>query len=165
MGFKVIRLDKNYGKGKACKVGTKNSKSDICIFIDGDDQFDPRDIESLEKAIAGADIVIGQRYIEKIPVRRQITNRLARYAVKKITGKRFDDVLCGLRAVRKDRLNVEELRDGYEFESDMIIKAVRNNLNIKTIHVNVSYKTGSRMPFIKGLKLSIYLFSEALKIW
>ncbi|MCM8771640.1 MAG: glycosyltransferase family 2 protein [Candidatus Omnitrophica bacterium] len=35
-GAKVINLDRNYGKGKAMKIGVENSRGNIILFLDAD---------------------------------------------------------------------------------------------------------------------------------
>ena len=132
--------------------------------MDSDQQMDASDIIKFEKAIKKYDIVAGVRNFSDIPLQRRIANIFARYMVNKITIQNFPDVLCGFRAVKKDvfmKLNLQ--KDEYEFESEMLIKAVEHNLKIGFINVSIDYTRGSRMKSGKSLKLAWYLLKYRFK--
>lgn len=163
---RVVVLEKNSGKGRACLEGMKESRTENCIFIDGDGQLDVNDIPKIEKALKRADIVIGERSSRDIPKTRRVSNAFARFCVNQITGKKFGDVLCGLRGVRKSSfktLNMHKL--GYYFEAEMLIEAGKKGLRVARVPVSVSYASGSRMPARKSLLVAGWLFSKVLKKW
>lgn len=160
----VLVLGKNSGKGFACIEGLRQSKTEYCVFIDGDGQLSANDVPKIVEALKGADIVIGERDYRAIPFRRRLSNSFARMCVNYITGRRFNDVLCGLRGVRKsafDKLKMEKL--GYYFESEMVLEATKRGLRIATVPVSVNYNVGSRMPITKSLAVALWLFSKAIK--
>src|SRR3989338_7037140 len=45
--FKIIRHEKNKGKGKAVKTGLKNATGDLIIIHDADLEYDPKDYVKL----------------------------------------------------------------------------------------------------------------------
>ncbi|MFC2143582.1 glycosyltransferase family 2 protein [Candidatus Aenigmatarchaeota archaeon] len=164
LGYSVVRIKKNSGKANACMTGLRKSKHDICVFIDGDDQHDPREIKKLLKKMKNFDMVIGERCYKDIPSQRKISNSYARILVNYITGYRFRDVLCGFRAVRRSKFNELQLkRGGYFFECEMILEAKRKDLKITTADVNVNYDTGSRMGITKSMAVAAWLFKEMIK--
>ena len=62
---RVLRHNKNLGKGKALINGINSAIGDIIIFIDGDGQDDPSEIPKLLSGInRGYDFVIGSRFVE-----------------------------------------------------------------------------------------------------
>src|SRR5690349_10001466 len=66
-GAKVIRHEKNLGKGAALKSlfqHARDLKADVAVTIDGDGQFMPEEIPKLLEPILekGYDIVIGYRF-------------------------------------------------------------------------------------------------------
>src|SRR3989338_5584956 len=125
-GFFVGRLERNMGKGRACLEGIRHSNSEFNIFIDADGQLDISEIPNFEATLKHADIVIGQRCMEDIPIQRRLSNMFARWMIAIITGRKYDDVLCGFRAVRKSAFQKLELKKGhYYFESEMLIEASR----------------------------------------
>jgi glycosyltransferase involved in cell wall biosynthesis len=159
---KVIKT-KHFGKGHACKTGLKSAKSDFVVFIDGDGQLNPKDIIKIEKLLKNSDVVVGQRNWNKIPFKRRISNSFARRAVRIITGKKFNDVLCGLRGLNKNKIDWSKIGDGYSFEVDTLIYAAKNNLRISSVDVDVNYNIGSRMPLFESLKLSAKLILLVFK--
>ncbi|MEM7819425.1 MAG: glycosyltransferase family 2 protein [Candidatus Aenigmatarchaeota archaeon] len=163
-GFKTIRLKKNVGKGAACLEGLKHSDDDFCIFIDGDGQLNPKDISNIANLLKEYDLVIGKRDMKKIPWQRRLSNKFARWCVNYLTGRNFSDVLCGLRGINKQKfkkLNLKKL--DYYFESEMLLEAVKNNLSIIEVPVDVNYNVGSRMPFTKSIKIAFWLIMNVIK--
>lgn len=160
---RCIHLDENKGKGFACMTGAMESKTENIVFIDGDGQHDPREISKLIEELKENDIVIGKRSMERIPIHRNISNRFARKVISIACRKDIKDALCGLRAVKKSSLLKLKLeKNGYEFESEMLIKASRKGMKIKEVPVSVKYKIGSGMPISKSLKLAFYIVSKTL---
>ncbi len=161
---KCIRLGKNMGKGFACMAGAKNARSNIIVFIDADGQHDPKEIINLLKEIEENDIVIGKRNFSKIPIQRKISNKFARFIISLACKKVIKDALCGLRVVKKEKLFSLGLeKDGYEFESEMLIKASKKGMKIKEVPVSVNYGAYSGMPLSKSLKLAFYIIRETIK--
>ena len=159
---KVISYKKNRGKGYACRLAAKNAKNRYLVFIDADCQMNPGEVPKLLKELKNNDIVMGVRKIDKIPINRKLANKLSRKLIEKATGAKFSDVLCGFRAVRKDAFNKLKLdRNRYEFETEMIKKAVKNGLKIKQVPVTIHYEKGRKAPIKDNLKLALYL----IKIW
>jgi glycosyltransferase involved in cell wall biosynthesis len=64
-GARVIRHEKNRGKGAAMKTAIENIESDIIVFIDGDGQHNPHEIPGLLSPILNqeADLVFGSRFL------------------------------------------------------------------------------------------------------
>jgi glycosyltransferase involved in cell wall biosynthesis len=83
-GAKVIRHDKNQGKGAAMKTAMADTDADVAVFIDGDGQHNPDEIPKLLTPIliGDADFVIGSRFLagsrtESAPFARKIANYCA----------------------------------------------------------------------------------------
>ncbi len=162
LGYKCIRLSENKGKGYACRIGAEHADSEI-VFMDADAQFSSDDIPKFIEALNSYDIVIGER-IAGIPIQRRISNKFAIRFVNKISGQKLNDVLCGFRAIRKKKFFELELeRDGYEFESEMIIKASRAGLKIGTVPVKVQYNEVRGMTVRKSIGLAFYLIKQRVK--
>lgn len=163
-GHKPVSHERNKGKSSACISGVKRSTKEKCVFIDGDGQLSVDDIPKVEKALNDADIVIGQRHYCEIPFARKISNKYAAKCVNYIAGTNFGDVLCGFRAVRKNAFNdLEFKKNGYFFESEMIIRASEKRLRIKPVNVSVDYSIGSRMPFHKSMHIAAWLTYLVIK--
>ena len=162
-GFDAVRLEKNKGKGYACRTGAMHAKSSFLVFMDADFQFDPMQIPQFVGMLRENDMVIGVRNYKDIPMARKISNKFARTVVNKATGRNFTDVLCGFRAIRKDALLKLGLReDRYEIESEMIIKAAKKKLRISELPVSVRYNGGG-MSVMDSLRVSAYQLKHLLR--
>jgi glycosyltransferase involved in cell wall biosynthesis len=155
VGFPCIRLKKNMGKGYACRFGVEHTKDDKIILMDGDAQFFPEDIASLEKALDRCDLVIGQRLSYSSPL-RQISNKLT----AKLLNIGLDDVLCGFRAIRRsDFLSLKLTRNRYEIESEMLLNAKKIGLKVVGIPVKVQ-EGDSKMRFRDILRTTWFILSR-----
>lgn len=80
---RVIKHQKNQGKGSAMKTGVNNTDANLIVFIDGDSQHNPEDIPIFLSAVSqGAELVIGSRHLGESKVvsptfSRRITNIMA----------------------------------------------------------------------------------------
>ena len=161
LGYRCISLKKNMGKGYACRAGVNSSRTKKIIFFDADNQFSAKDIPKFAKALDNYDMAVGTRNRKSMPVQRRFSNFIARKIINHITGRKYNDVLSGFRAIRKDAfLALKMGKNRYEFESEMMIKA--KSLRIKEMPVSVCYG-GSGMPASQSAKVFFYLMKELIK--
>jgi glycosyltransferase involved in cell wall biosynthesis len=158
LGYKVVRHEKNLGKGEALKTGFKwalsNGYSGV-VTIDGDGQHDPLLVPSLlEKAAAtNADIVIGSRMkdVSSMPLTRIVVNRLTSWIVSRLAGQKVEDSQSGFRYISSRVLEVVELEGSrYDLESEIIVKAAWKGFAIESVGIPTVY--GSEKSSIKPLK-------------
>ncbi len=165
---RMVSYKKNRGKTYACFRGVRASRGKWVIFMDADLQHDPRDIPKFIKSAKGAELIIGERDVSKMPLARRISNLIAASVINLFTGRNFDDVLCGYRAVRRDKFFELDIKSGrYEIEIDMLLNAMKLGMKIKRIRVRTIYerkgkKIGSRMPILSAVKLS---WNMTKKLW
>lgn len=164
LGYKVIRSDRNRGKARACKAGVEASDTELNVFIDGDGQLMPEEIPIITDALKNNDLVLGARNMRHVPRHRKMTNFLSRRAIQIITGKSFQDVLCGFRGIRKSKFQALKLnQEGYMFESDLVIQSMKKGHKVESVPVTVSYIIGSRMPWPASVRLAGKLIKESFK--
>jgi glycosyltransferase involved in cell wall biosynthesis len=145
-GVIVAKHNKD-GYGNAYLEGIKVSKGDILILGDADDTYDFREIPNLLKYINNYDLVLGQRkflHEGSMPfVNRYIGNPILSWILRFLFKASIKDCHTGFRIIKKsalDRLNLKTT--GMEFASEMIIKAVKNNLKIKEVPINYYARKG-----------------------
>lgn len=148
-GAIVISHLLNRGVGAATETGLEyfrtNKKYKFAVTIDGDNQHDPFDIEFLlEKHIEeNADITIGNRFMSKdnnIPGIRRFYNFLADILTSFFVLKKVNDSQSGFKSwSRKATKTIHIEQDGYDFCSEVIIKAYHNKLKIINVPINVYY--------------------------
>jgi dolichol-phosphate mannosyltransferase len=119
---------------------------DVLCEMDADASHDPADVPRLLQAIAGADVVIGSRYVPGGGVRDWPWHRLAlskggnRY-VQLLTGMHVADATAGFRAFRRSVLEEIDLStvrsDGYSFQLEMTLCAWR--LGFRVVEVPITF--------------------------
>lgn len=163
-GIQVARHIINRGPGAATQTGfdiaLKNDYEYVAT-IDGDNQHDPEEIGSLlDKLIESkADMVIGNRFLKGtnyIPQIRNVYNGVANLITFLFAGKWVSDTQSGMKVIRVEILPRIRLKtDGYEFCSEMIIKANKEKLRIVEAPISVYYDKEVRkkgQSFTNGVK-------------
>jgi glycosyltransferase involved in cell wall biosynthesis len=141
----VERFVRNRGKGAALRLGfalALEHGADIVLTLDADGQHDPRVAPALVRALETADIVIGarDRHSGSMPRGRRLTNRLSAAAVSRCIGRPVIDAQSGYRAITRRAIeNVKPRGDRYEFETEFLIVAARQNLRISFFPVPTVY--------------------------
>lgn len=98
---KVISLRKNAGKARALEQGFKLATGNKVVILDGDLQYDPKDIQVLaDKIDAGCDVVSGKRVNRADSGNVVLTSRIFRMIVKKLSGLNFEDYFSGIKCFR-----------------------------------------------------------------
>ena len=162
------------GYGSACLAGAKAARgSDIIVFLDGDRSDDPRQLDLIAAPLIQkqADLTIGSRIdgeLERgsMPLHGRLGNRLIVFILRGLYGVRITDI-GSFRAIRTRalfNLNMEQMTYGWPVE--MIVKAARKGLRIKSIpiryrkRIGVSKVTGT----LRGSFLAAYyMFLVPLK--
>lgn len=171
-GAKVIKNSFNEGKGVALRKGLKIADGDLILFIDGDGQDDPSDIPRLIEAVeSGADFVIGSRWLgifERGSIKK--LNFFVSYAItfliNVLFGSNITDSQAGFRCMRKEKLNNFDLKSkGYSIETEMLLKAIKNDLEIVEVPVNRlprRYGKSNMKRFRLGLRILFFILKEFL---
>ncbi len=147
-GATVLRHDKNRGKGAALQTGFDfiKNKADIkfILTMDADLQHRPEDIQKFFDAQqqTEADIIVGwrERIGTKMPVHRIISNSLTSSLLSLKTGIKIKDSQCGFRLIRKNVIeNIRLESNGYEAETELLIKAALLKYKIEFVPVSTVY--------------------------
>jgi dolichol-phosphate mannosyltransferase len=117
---------------------------DVICQMDADLSHDPRQLPSLIAATAGADVVIGSRYIPQgaivnWPRRRQFLSRFANTYIRFVTGLTPRDCTSGYRCWRRQALASLPLdrftSDGYSFLVEMLYAAHKLGCRITEVPI------------------------------
>ncbi|MEO6845680.1 MAG: glycosyltransferase family 2 protein [Chthoniobacterales bacterium] len=150
-GAEVIRLPVNRGKGMALKIGLRHlieHHFEHVVILDGDLQHLPEEIECFTKEIQSnnSPMIVGSRAFNcgKMPLVRKTTNKVMTALINWLCGQSIDDTQCGFRSMRTDTaqliLNFSRT-DGYDFESEMLLIASRQDCCITNVSVSTIYGT------------------------
>ena len=142
----------NSGKTAAIRNGIQISSSDLVVLMDSDLQHIPEEIPRIIRPIqeGTAEVVVGERNIrsERMPPTRKISNGLIDHLFYMVTGKRFRDVQCGFRALRKDRSYLlGDLSEGYLFDVSFLINVCQTNLRMERVSVSCAYPDDNLSSF------------------
>jgi glycosyltransferase involved in cell wall biosynthesis len=131
-GARVLRLDRNAGKGAALLHGANAARGDVLVFLDADGQDDPEDIAALLDALRpGVDLVIGSRFLGTLqpgaitPLHR-IGNRVLTAVVNVLFGTRLTDTQAGFRCMSRQTLaRCRPRARRYDIEVDLLLEVLR----------------------------------------
>jgi len=156
----LIRNESNIGKGGALRRGfdfaNKKGFSHV-VTMDSDLQHDPSELPLFIDEDIDFDFVLGLRDRDcAMPISRKFSNRLTSFIISKVVGQRIVDSQCGYRRYRLSSIDDLEFREmGFQFESEVLIKAIHSESKIKQIKISTIYD--------KNNKSYIKHFSDTLK--
>ena len=145
-GIKLIRHERNQGKGAAIRTGFRMASGDIVLFQDADLEYDPLDYNKMLQPILDgyADVVYGSRFIGAGPHRvlfffHTIGNKFLTFLSNLFTGLNLTDMETGYKMFRMDilkQVSLHENRFGMEPEITARISRIKN---IRIYEVGIAY--------------------------
>jgi glycosyltransferase involved in cell wall biosynthesis len=137
------------GYGSAYIAGFKAASGTYIVMADADLTYDFAEIPSfLAELEDGADMVIGDRMENIHPgampwLHRYIGNPLLSGFLNLLFHTGVRDAHCGMRAFRRDRLELLQLRTtGMEFASEMVVRAAKERFDIREIPIEYHPRGG-----------------------
>lgn len=170
-GARVISYHTNKGKGHALRTGISNAKGKILVTIDADGSHRPEEIPRIVRhIIRGADVVIGSRFSGKngkMTSRINVLgNRFFNILIRIITGKQISDSQSGFRAFRRKVLRgIVLFSEGYEIETELTIKSLRNGFKIQEEPISCDKRRKGKSninPFVDGLSILKTIIKSSL---
>ncbi len=141
----LLKFKVNRGKGFALREGlnegVKKGYTQL-ITIDADFQHKPDEIPLLIYELNNYDIVIGNRLnnLVNMPLHRRMSNKITSFLLSLKTGEKIIDSQCGFRAYRVEVIkNIKTVKNGYDAESEIIIKASRKGYKIGFTDISTIY--------------------------
>lgn len=156
----VIRHLKNRGLGRSFNNGLRTAikmKADIIVNIDGDGQFDAKQITKLVKPIIKnqAEVVIGSRFIKnhnyKTSFTKRYGNKSLALVVSIISGQRFYDVTCGFRAYSREAALNLNIFDKFSYTLESLVDLAYKNFKIKEIAVDVKMRRFGKSKIVSSV--------------
>jgi len=160
--IKIIRHEKNMGKGAAFRSGLRASTGDVIIVQDADLEYDPKDYPALLGPIIDgkADVVYGSRFLGG-PHRvlffwHSVGNFLITLISNMLTDLNLTDMETGYKAFRSEvfkHIRIESNRFG--FEPEITAKVARKGFRIYEVPISYSgrgYQEGKKITWKDGIK-------------
>lgn len=155
---------KGRGKGNAMKEAAEISKSDIIVFIDGDDTYSASDLPSLLEPLFEnrADMVVGSRILGKrekgsITIFNTFGNKIFNRTINFAMKSKVTDSLTGYRAIWRELFNDLILfSTNFEIEVEMTVEALGQGYRV----IEIPIKYGNR----KGTPTKLAPMGDGFKI-
>jgi len=143
--IKLISYRDNMGKGHAVKLGVQESNGDVTLFLDGDLNVSPNEINNYVCELEGFDMAIASKAHHLSKVKCTATRRFLSKAynnlVRLVVGIKLMDTQSGLKvgntSVLKNIFKVM-LVEGYAFDVELLSIATMEGLKIKELPVDVT---------------------------
>jgi glycosyltransferase involved in cell wall biosynthesis len=137
------------GYGSAYLAGLAGARGEYIVMADADLTYDFGEIPHFVQELAdGAELVVGDRMDNIHPgampwLHRYVGNPILTGILNLFFRTGVNDAHCGMRAVRRDVLPRLDLRTtGMEFASEMVIRAAKENLDIRQFPIEYHPRGG-----------------------
>ncbi len=169
---KIIRCEKNRGKGFAVKTGLLAAKGEIALFSDADLSTPISELPKLVEPIKNNefDVTFGSRALDRNligthqPWRREQGGKVFNMIVRTLTGLPFWDTQCGFKAFNMNKfrplLNVMTI-DRFGFDVEFLYVADYHGLRLKEIPVRWDHCEGTTVSVFRD---SQRMFNEVRQI-
>ena len=171
-GYRLIDLPVNLGLAGAFQTGLRYAAEhgyDCAMQLDADGQHLPRYVAPMrEKLEAGADIVIGSRFVTVLKPRtlRMVGSYLISWAIRLTTGQPICDPTSGMRMFNRRLLEEFAQNLNYGPEPDTISYLIKNGAVVKEVQVKMAERTAgeSYLNFARSVQYMIKMGLSILLI-
>lgn len=162
----------NLGYGAALQTGYRYALRhgyDAVLQLDADGQHDPASIPALLDALAGADVVLGSRFLDSRSYRPPLSRRLGMWLFGRVAsllaGQRITDPTSGFQAISHDALRFyahERYPVDYP-DADVLAMLVRSGLRLVEVPVRMLPSPDGKSMHSGFLK-PLYVFRMSLAL-
>lgn len=156
----IVDVFPNKGLANAFMTGIDESLkngADIIVNIDGDHQYSGQDIPKLIEPILNgkADIVIGERQIEKFSPTKRFFQHFGSWGVRIISKTKVPDAPSGFRAYSREYALKLNVYNQFTYTLETIIQAGSDKAKIETIKIK-SYPNTRKSRLFKNIPQYMY---------
>jgi len=143
---RLLRHERNRGKGAAVRTGIEASRGDIVVIQDADLEYDPRDLPKLLGPLLEglADAVYGTRLRGGEPQRAHLFwhyagNRFLSLLTNVLYNTTISDMEVGYKAFRGELIrSIDLVSDDFRFEPEVTAKLLRRR-DVRLYEIPISY--------------------------
>jgi glycosyltransferase involved in cell wall biosynthesis len=150
----------NIGNGAAVKSGIRFASGKILVFMDGDGQHDPEDIEKMLQHFPDNDMVVGARLKGyQASWGRALGNRIYNLLSSYVAKSPIQDLTSGFRAIKSDIAHnfLYLLPNTYSYPTTLTLGVLRNGRSVRYIPIAAQTRK-------KG-KSKIKLFRDGIRFF
>jgi len=159
-GAEVLNHLTNRGLGISFKDGIERALklgADIIVNLDGDNQFDSKEISKLIAPIrvGRAEVVIGSRFINKktykMPLTKRMGNKFLARLISILTRQKFSDVACGFRAYSREAALHINVSDPFSYTLETLIDLKSKGFKIIEMPATVKERESGKSKIADSL--------------
>ncbi len=171
--LRVVSHAHKSGYGITVADGLRAAAGDWVAFMDGDGQFDPRDLEKLAMMADRADLVAGRRLRRADPWHRSVVSHTFNILVRLLYGVRYHDVDCGFKLMRRQVLVAASpiLARSALLNTELYFKTRRSGLRVVQVGLThhprlAGVRSGGRLiPILRAVRELVQLRWELARSW
>jgi glycosyltransferase involved in cell wall biosynthesis len=155
------------GNGAAIKRGARKASGEVLVFMDGDGQHDPADIDRMVARLdQGFDMVVGARDWEsQAGVGRGLANTLYNWLASRMTGQAVMDLTSGFRVARAERFRefIHLLPNGFSYPTTSTMAFFRSAYGVAYEPIKAAERVGKShiKPLKDGIRFLLIIFKIA----
>ena len=144
---RVIRYEKNKGKGSAIREGIMRSNGDIVVYTDSDLAYGSEAVYRIYRELenSGANVVIGSRNLSKdgyagYTLMRKLMSKAYIKLISVFAGFKYSDSQCGIKAFTVESAKTIFSRctvNGFAFDLEVLILADKMLMTVKELPVKI----------------------------
>ena len=168
---KLIKLDKNSGKGSAVKKGLFSATGDYILFQDADLEYDPKDYQKLLEPVLrfNADLVIGSRLSASQLTRvyyfwHKFGNKFITFIFNILNNTTFTDIYSCYLLFKSNLLNPKNLVTcGWEQQAEILSKIVAKGESFYEVPINYygrTYEEGKKIRSYHAIAVLLTIFTK-----
>jgi dolichyl-phosphate beta-glucosyltransferase len=169
-GVRVIRHERNRGKGAAVRTGLLASQGDEVLLSDADASTPIEELEKLERSLAAAPVVFGSRAVDGADVRqhqpfyREMMGKTFNRIIRLLGVRGVSDTQCGFKLLDGDvarELGAKLTIDGFAYDVELVWLARRRGYPIAEVGVIWINSPDSRVDPIRS---SLSMFRDVIRM-
>jgi len=161
--IRVLKHEKNQGKGAALRTGFESATGDFVCVQDADLEYDPHDIKRLLRPLVcgKADVVLGSRFLSSGEHRvlyfwHYVANRTLTLLSNMFTDLNLTDMETCYKVFRRDVLqDITIQEDRFGFEPEIVAKIAHKRLRIYEMGISYygrTYEEGKKIGLKDGFR-------------
>jgi glycosyltransferase involved in cell wall biosynthesis len=159
-GVRLIRNDRNHGKGFTVRYGVLEARGELVLFTDADLSTPIEEADKLLSALqsSGADAAVGSRALQREligihqPWLREMAGRFFNLLVRAFTGLRVHDTQCGFKLFKRSstRRAFERMRvERFGFDPELLFLIERGGGRIVEVPVRWNDNPATKVRFLR----------------
>jgi glycosyltransferase involved in cell wall biosynthesis len=163
-GVTQVRHPYSIGNGGAIKSGARAADTDVVVFMDADDQHDPKLVGELVRELeTGIDMVVGARSSRShAGLGRRLANALYNCMASWMTGQPIPDLTSGLRAVKRSKFLefIHLFPNGFSYPTTVTMAFFRAGYSVAYYPIEARPRVGRShiLPLKDGVRFLLIIF-------